>query len=92
MLELNVVPEVAERVKAGFKDLLVDTRAFEGCEEISVLADQDNPNRILVLEQWATRASYDAYLKWRTERGDMDNIAKVSTEPFRVTFYDYVSA
>ena len=46
----------------------------------------------LVLEQWETRESYEAYLKWRTDRGDMDNIAGVSTEPFKVSYFDYVRA
>lgn len=92
ILELNIKPELAEQVKAGFKDTLVDTRAFDGCEEISVVQDQENASRFLILEQWDSRESYEAYLKWRTDRGDMDNISSVSTEPYKVTCYDYVRA
>lgn len=90
VLELHVKPELADKVKDGFKEQLVDTRAFEGCEEISVIQNQDDPSEILVLEQWDSRQSYEAYLKWRTDRGDMDNIDKISTQPFQVRYYDYV--
>ncbi len=90
ILELNLKPEVADAVVGGFGQMLVDTRAFEGCEEISVVRDQDDTNRVLVLEQWATRENYEAYLAWRTERGDMDGIADISTQPYKVTYYDYV--
>jgi quinol monooxygenase YgiN len=91
-LELHVKPEAAEQMKGGFKELLPDTRAFDGCEEISVLQNQEDPTMFLVVEQWETRESYEAYLKWRTDRGDMDNIAAVSTEPYKVSYFDYVRA
>ena len=92
ILELNINPEMADDVKAGFKDGLTDTRGFEGCEEISVIENQDDPNMVLVLEQWESREHYEAYLKWRTDRGDMDNINQISTEPYKVSYYDYVRA
>lgn len=92
ILELHVKPELAEPMKAGFKDILPDTRSFEGCEEISVLQSQEDPNMLLVLEQWETREHYEAYLKWRTDRGDMDNIVAATTEPHKISFFDYVRA
>ena len=92
ILELNLKPEVADAVANGMGQTLVDTRAFEGCEEITVVRDQDDPGRVLVLEQWATRENYEAYLAWRTERGDMDGLADISTQPYRVSYLDYVRA
>jgi quinol monooxygenase YgiN len=90
ILELNLKPEMAEAVKGGMKDTLVDTRAFEGCEGISVIENQDNPTQVLLLERWETREHYEAYLKWRTDRGDMDGIGSVSTEPYKVTYWSTV--
>lgn len=92
ILELHIKPEATEQMKAGFKDILPDTRSFEGCEEITVLQSQEDGNMLLVLEQWATRENYEAYLKWRTDRGDMDNIVAISTEPYKVSYFDYVRA
>ena len=90
ILELHFRPEIVDRVREGFKDTLVDTRAFDGCEEISVLSSQDDPAMFIILEQWQSREHYEAYLKWRTDRGDMDGMNKACTEPFKVTYFDYV--
>ena len=90
ILELHVKPELADRFKEGFKDTLVDTRAFEGCEELSVLVNQDDPAMFVILEQWESRAHYEAYLKWRDDRGDLEGMSRATTEPFKVTFLDYI--
>ena len=92
ILELHVKPDLTEQVKAGFKDLLPDTRTFAGCEGIQVLQNQEQPDMLLVLEQWASREHFDAYLKWRTDRGDIDTIVSFSTTPHQFTFFEYVGA
>lgn len=91
-LELHLKPEVVDAVKGGFGKTLLDTRAFEGCEEISVLQSQDDPCKLVIVEQWATREHYEAYLKWRTDRGDMDGMTAISTEPYQVHYFDFVRA
>ena len=40
---------------------LVDTRARQGCESVTVHRDHDKPNTILLVERWATREDDDAY-------------------------------
>ena len=92
ILELHVQPEFVEQVKAGFREFLVDTRAREGCEEVAVLQSQNDPDILVVLQQWATRSAYESYLTWRTDRGDIANIATFSSAPHSVSFYDYVPA
>lgn len=42
--------------------------------------------------QCVTREHYDAYAAWRTERGDMDNMATISAQPYETAFFDYVQA
>ena len=91
-LELHLKPEVVDAVKGGFGKTLLDTRAFDGCEEISVLQSQDDPCKLVIVEQWASREHYEAYLAWRTERGDMDGMNAISSQPFQVHYYDFVRA
>ena len=92
MIEVNFKPELAEQLKAGFGQNLIGTRAFAGCEEASALVDQDDPNRVVVLMQWESRSSYEAYLQMRSDVGGMDRINAVSTKPYRITYYDYIRA
>lgn len=91
-LELHLKPEVVDAVKGGFGETLLATRAFEGCEDITVLQSQDDPNTLVLVEQWATREHYEAYLRWRTERGEMEGMNTISTEPYQIRYFDYVRA
>lgn len=92
MVTLSLQEGFAEQVKTNLKASLVDTRSFEGCEEIAVLQNADAPDTLVILQQWATREHYDTYAAWRTGRGDMDNMAKISAKPYETAFFDYVQA
>jgi quinol monooxygenase YgiN len=76
-----------EGVGPGFLETLLgalaDTRAFEGCENVEVYTDADDPDRIVLWEKWTTREDQEAYLAWRTETGMMEMIASMMAEPPR---------
>lgn len=54
-----------------FKDVLGDTRAFEGCLKVDVYVDESSSTYTLI-EEWETFSAHDNYVSWRTERGDLD--------------------
>ena len=54
-----------------FKDVLGDTRAFEGCLKVDVYVDESASTYTLI-EEWETFSAHDNYVRWRTERGDLD--------------------
>ena len=54
-----------------FKDVLVDTRAFEGCSQVDVYVDESASTYTLI-EEWETFSAHDNYASWRIERGDLD--------------------
>ena len=51
-LAFSIKPDRVEEFKALLKDLLPDTRAFEGCQRVDVYQDQDNPGYIYLVEDW----------------------------------------
>jgi quinol monooxygenase YgiN len=77
LLEIRVKKEAAAGMAEGFKALFPDTRWFEGCIDIYVSQNQDDPQNFVIVETWETRQQYEKYLAWRTERGDIDNLAKL---------------
>ena len=83
IVEFTCPEGVGEAFLPGLLDLLVDTRAFEGCESVETYTDSDNPDRILLWEKWATREHQEAYLAWRTETGMMEMNASMMAEPLR---------
>lgn len=92
MVTLRLQEGFADQVKKGLKTSLVDTRSFDGCEEVTVLQNSDEADTVVILQQWATRERYEAYAVWRTGRGDMDNMSKISAQPYETSFFDYVQA
>ncbi len=71
----------------GFKEILPDTRARDGFISIEVNIDQAKPDRIFAYEHWENRASYETYIAWREERGDMDAIKEAVAEPPKFSFF-----
>ena len=53
------------------KAVLGDTRAFAGCINVDVYADESAVSYTLV-EEWVTFADHDNYVAWRTAQGDLD--------------------
>jgi hypothetical protein len=43
---------------------------------------------VILIEQWASRADYEAYIAFRTERGDMERMAQMVAEPPRLDYWD----
>jgi quinol monooxygenase YgiN len=57
-----------------FKEVLGDTRAYEGCIKIDVYLDKSTSSYTLV-EEWKTFSAHDSYVSWRTDQGDVEKTA-----------------
>lgn len=90
ILTFNLKPTEVEKVKASFRDVLPDTRAFEGCEDISVIQSRHDPNTMVILERWAIPEAYESYFKWRTDAGTISMINESCTTPLEPKYYDFV--
>jgi len=55
--------DARDAVLALMRDALPVTRAFDGCEGLELLANQDDTGNILIYERWQSRAHYDALLR-----------------------------
>ena len=68
-LAFSVIPERAEAFKALLRELLPDTRAYEGCLKVNVYEEQENPGRIYLVEDWESKAHQQRYQAWRDQSG-----------------------
>ena len=55
-----------------FREVLGDTRAFEGCLKVDVRVDE-SASTYKLIEEWETFSAHDHYVSWRTERDDLDD-------------------
>lgn len=68
-LDLNLKAEHLPTAPAALRDMLSDTRAFDGCLGVHVLVDSTDPAHFLVVEQWASLEHDSAYRAWRAGEG-----------------------
>ena len=86
ILNLQVSAENREELLSVFTAILPDTRAYKGCQSVVVTSNEDDLHNIVLLEKWDSRAEYEGYLAWRTERGDMEKLAALLSEPPSITY------
>ncbi len=70
----NAKPGNAKDITNWLRDELHHTRGFDGCNGITIHSNQDDPNNIVMVEDWDSRQQYEKYLAWRTERGDLEKL------------------
>ena len=92
IVELTTKPERAGDFIPLLSALLPDTRSFDGCEVCNVFVDQDDPTRFSIVETFTSRAHYDRYFAWRTERGDLDSLGELLAGPPVLRFMDDTGA
>ena len=64
------------------------TRAFEGCQSVETFVDADDPDTVILFEQWAAREDNELYLAWRYETKMMDAINPLLQAPPELHYLD----
>ena len=88
ILDVQAKSECADELKANFEAILPDTRSYTGCIEVKVLANQDDPANLILLEQWQTRADYEAYVAWRAEQGTLESLRALMASDPSIRYYN----
>ena len=92
LLELTMPEGKAGEMIELLRAILPDTRAREGCIGVEIQQDQDKPETLVLIERWQSRANYESYLAWRTERGDLDKLGGMLAGPPSIRYFDSVEA
>ena len=91
-LELQSNAESIDQLKSNFKDMLSDTRKYDGCQSVEVFDNQDDPLNLVLVEKWESRQHYEAYLAWRTETGALDDVVSMTSQAPSIRYFDNVDA
>jgi len=91
LVEARVKVEKVETFKTVMRDeILPVTRKYDGCQTLVMTQNQDDAKHFVLVETWTSRGHYDRYLAWRKERGDLDRILPMLSEPPTFKFFDAV--
>lgn len=72
------------------RDVLGDTRAYDGCEGITAQRNVDDASGVMLIEHWESRAHYEKYLAWREETGVLGQLAGLLDGPPSIRFFENV--
>jgi len=70
--------------------LLPESLDHDGCLEVCIQQNQDDPNDVISVQKWASRRHYDAYRTWRKKNGVTHDIEEFLTEAISVRYFDEV--
>ena len=92
LLEVKAKEGTGDEVVAMFASILGDTRAYDGCISVDVLRNDDEPDTIVLVEKWESRAKYEAYLGWRVETGVVDKLVAATDGPPSIRYFSLTDA
>ena len=92
ILECQAKSGTGDELKATFNSILPDTRAYDGCQGVEVVCNQDDNDNIVLLERWESRPHYEKYLGWRDETGALKALGDGLAQPPSIRYYDAVDA
>ena len=72
------IPVKKERIEDFFdylRDVLVDTRAYEGCIRLETYHEMEN-STVLLIEEWEKIENQEAYMQWRAETGLVEALSE----------------
>tara|TARA_Y100000991_G_C21818540_1_gene282876 strand:- start:291 stop:584 length:294 start_codon:yes stop_codon:yes gene_type:complete len=72
-VEWPAKPETLSEFLDVLRQALVDTRTYDGCEDVQTYVEKSTAS-VLLVEIWASEDHQKAYMKWRMEAGLMDAI------------------
>ena len=88
LLELQLQTTALAEAPALLREVLADTRAFDGCLGVEVIVDSADPAHMIVVETWASRAQDDAYRAWRLTDAGQSALGTLLAAPPTLTWFE----
>lgn len=92
LLEIKAKAGTGGALVGVFKDILPDTRAYEGCISVDVLQNSDDPDTLVLVEVWEQKQNHEKYMGWRTETGLVEQLMAAVEGPPSIRYFDTADA
>ena len=87
-MEFQSKPEMGEELKSTLENILTFTRSYDGCIDVQVIINQDNPLNIVLFETWQSRQHYEKYHVWREEAGGFNSLRAIMSRRPSIRYFD----
>ena len=88
LVELSAKPDCIDALQDLWRDIMADTRAYDGCIDIYVYEKQGEPGNFVLIENWDSKEHYDRYLAWRGDTGLVEQVTAMCSGDLRFGFYE----
>ena len=90
LFNMSAKEEFLEEIKKYFKEILRETRSFEGCEGVHLYGNKDIPTKLTIHAKWTSEEAHKKYIVWRMETGEFDKLTPMLSESPSMQFYEIV--
>ena len=91
-LEFTAKPGGGGDMLAALKEILPDTRNYNGCIQNDVYRSQENPDTLVIHGTWESKEKYETYLAWRKETGVFDSFVEGLVAPPSLCYFELTDA
>lgn len=90
IVNISAKEESLEKLKKYFKEILPDTRSYDGCQGVQLYQSQEDPTKLMIHAKWISEEAQKKYIVWRMETGEFDKLNQMITEPPSMQFFNIV--
>ena len=90
LINLDVKEESIDELKKYFKEILPDTRSFEGCQGVQLYQSKETPTKMTIHAKWDSEEAQKKYMSWRIDTGALDKVMPMLTDHPNLEFYNIV--
>ena len=90
IVNFSVKTESLEEVTKYLKEILPDTRSFEGCEGVELYQNTEFSNKLTIRAKWISEDAQKKYIAWRMETGAMNKLISMLSEPPNMQYYSII--
>lgn len=87
ILELRLKADMLATAHQVIHATLTDTRAFPGCQGVTVLVDGDDPAHVVLYETWESVGHDRAYRAWRATPEGASELGSIVAGPPKLTLF-----
>ena len=89
-VSLDVKEDYTDELKGFFKEILPDTRSFEGCQGVQLYESKESPTKMTIHAKWTSEEAQKKYMEWRIEHGSLEKLMPMLSEPPNLQVFNIV--
>ncbi len=71
VLSMSAKPGQGAALAAAFEEILPDTRAYQGCNGVTVHQNAGDSDGLILIEHWDSAEDHASYSNWRKDSGTL---------------------